>query len=66
MIELGNKVLIAIDKNAETGSDISLYLAKIDVENQEQYICNAFMFKPNVMNLLRIINNGIFMVLVIE
>jgi hypothetical protein len=30
------------------------------VKNKEKYICDAFMFDTNILNLLRIINNGYY------
>lgn len=60
LIDLGNKVLKMIDNDLKVGSDIALYLANIDTENKEDYICKAFTFNTNVLNLLRIINNGYY------
>lgn len=60
LIDLGNKVLQTIDNNLKIGSDIALYLANLDIENKEEYICKAFKFNTNVLNLLRIINNGYY------
>ena len=60
LIDLGNKALKAIDNNLKVGSDIALYLANIDEENREKYICEAFKFNKNVLNLLRIVNNGYY------
>lgn len=60
LIDLGNKVLQTIDNNLKIGSDIALYLANVDIENKEEYICKAFKFNTNVLNLLRIINNGYY------
>ena len=60
LIDLGNKVLKTINIKSKVGSDIALYLANIDTENIEDYICEAFTFNTNVLNLLRIINNGYY------
>lgn len=60
LISLGNKVLKTIDNNLKIGSDIALYLANIDTKNKEGYVCKAFIFNTNVLNLLRIINNGYY------
>lgn len=60
LIDLGNKVLKTINSKLRIGSDIALYLANIDIENKEKYICQAFMFNTNILNLLRIINNGYY------
>lgn len=60
LIDLGNKALKTIDNNSKIGSDIALYLANIDTKNKEYYICEAFKFNTNVLNLLRIINNGYY------
>ena len=46
--------------NEKIGSDIALYLANIDTKNKEKYICKAFEFNTNILNLLRIINNGYY------
>lgn len=58
LLTLGNSVLSTIDKNSPVGSNISLYLLSIDVDHKEKHICDAFMFKPSISNLLRIINNS--------
>lgn len=60
LIDLGNKALKTIDNNLKVGSDIALYLANIYTEKKEDYICEAFTFNTNVLNLLRIINNGYY------
>ena len=60
LIDLGNKVLKTMDSHLKIGSDIALYLANMDTENKEEYICKAFTFHTNVLNLLRIINNGYY------
>lgn len=60
LIELGKKVLNTIDRKLQIGSDIALYLANIDIYNKESYAFEAFIFKPNALNLLRIINNGYY------
>ncbi len=60
LINLGKKVLRSINNKCRTGSDIALYLASVDIKNKEKYICEAFMFDTNIINLLRIINNGYY------
>lgn len=60
LINLGSKVLKTVDNNLKIGSEIALYLANIDIENKEAYIYEAFKFNTNVLNLLRIINNGYY------
>ncbi len=60
LVDLGKKVLISINNNSRAGSDIALYLASVDIKNKEKYICEAFMFDTNILNLLRIINNGYY------
>ncbi len=57
---LGNQVLKTLNNNQKVGSDITLYLSKIDTKHKESYICSSFVFKPDILNLLRIINNGYY------
>ena len=60
LVNLGKKVLKSINNESKTGSDIALYLASVDIKNKEKYICEAFMFDTNILNLLRITNNGYY------
>ena len=60
LVNLGKEVLRSINNKSRTGSDIALYLASVDIKNKEKYICEAFMFDANILNLLRIINNGYY------
>ena len=60
LVNLGKKVLKSINNESKTGSGIALYLASVDIKNKEKYICEAFMFDTNILNLLRITNNGYY------
>lgn len=60
IIEIGNKALSLLDKNLIIRNDISLYLAKYDDKNKENYIIESFKSNTNIPNLLRIINNGYY------
>lgn len=60
LIKLGKKALSNIKDNLETCSDIALYLAEIDKENEGEHIYEAFSFNPSVLNLLRIANSGYY------
>ena len=60
LVKIGNNALKTMDDNLKVGSKIALYLASLDKQNIEYYLCEAFKFDSNVLNLLRIINNGYY------
>ena len=58
LLEVGRKVLKYIDDKLLIKSDILLYLARFDDSIRKKCIFEAFQSNSNVVNLLRIINNG--------
>ena len=58
LLEAGRKVLKYIDDKLLIKSDILLYLARFDDSIRKKCIFEAFQSNSNVVNLLRIINNG--------